>query len=128
MIQKFMQIGQIGDTSCIYMNESIYIYIYICTYIYILTIWIWTKKTESNKVLRDKAFEIASDPRYGRSGRGLASKSFLIKHLAALVLNLYQINSLHTSFIKQLLGSLKDAKSILCLKTIFGMLILLICS
>ena len=54
----------------------------------------------SLKVLRDKAFEIASDPRYGSSGRGLASKSFLIKNLAVLVLNLYQINSLHTSFIK----------------------------
>ena len=32
-----------------------------------------TKTTESNKVLRDKAFQIASYPKYDRYQRGLAS-------------------------------------------------------
>ena len=32
-----------------------------------------TKRTKSDKVLRDKAFEIASDPKYDGYKRGLAS-------------------------------------------------------
>ena len=32
-----------------------------------------TKKTESNKVLRDKSFEIASNPKYDVYKKGLAS-------------------------------------------------------
>ena len=31
------------------------------------------KRTQSDKVLRDKAFKIASDPKYGGYRRGLAS-------------------------------------------------------
>ena len=31
------------------------------------------KRTQSNKVLRDKAFKIASDPKYAGYQRGLAS-------------------------------------------------------
>ena len=31
------------------------------------------KRTQSNKVLRDKAFKIASDPKYDSYQRGLAS-------------------------------------------------------
>ena len=41
------------------------------------------KRTQSNKVLKDKAFKIASDPKYDGYQRGLASMviSFLIKNL-----------------------------------------------
>ena len=34
---------------------------------------IWQKKTQSDKVLRNKAFKIASDPKYDGYQRGLAS-------------------------------------------------------
>ena len=39
------------------------------------------KRTQSDKVLRDKAFEIASDPKYDDYQRGLASmvNKFFIK-------------------------------------------------
>ena len=33
----------------------------------------FTKRTQSNKVLRDKAFKIASDPKYDSYQKGLAS-------------------------------------------------------
>ena len=36
-------------------------------------IWLIVKRTQSDKVLKDKAFEIASDPKYGGYQRGLAS-------------------------------------------------------
>ena len=39
-----------------------------------------------------------------------------------------QMNNLLMNFINQLLRNLKDAKSILLLKTVFGELILLICN
>ena len=35
-----------------------------------------TKRTQSDKVLKDKAFEIASNPKYDRYQRGLASMIF----------------------------------------------------
>ena len=50
------------------------------------------KRTESDKVLRDKAYEIATNPKYDGYQRGLASM-FLIKSQKAVVLNLYQINN-----------------------------------
>ena len=67
-----------------------------------------TKRTQSDKVLRDKAFKIASNPRYDGYQRELASMvlSFLVKNLLQVViLNLCQI------------------EFILHLKTIFGVLI-----
>ena len=46
-----------------------------------------TKRTESDKVLRDKAFKIASNPKYDGYERGLASViyNFLIKNLKVVV-------------------------------------------
>ena len=53
-----------------------------------------TKRTRLDKVLRDKAFKITSDPKYDGYQRVLAS-CFLIKSLAGVVLLLLnQINSL----------------------------------
>ena len=37
-----------------------------------------TKRTQSDKVLRDKAFEIASNPKYDGCQRGLASMLYLL--------------------------------------------------
>ena len=63
-------------------------------------IWLMTKikdlvkRTQSDKVVKDKAFEIASDPKYDGYQRGLASmvsKSFLVKNLVEVVLLMNQI-------------------------------------
>ena len=67
------------------------------------------KRTESDKVLWDNAFKIASNPKYGGYERGLALQwftSFLIKNRKAVVLNLCQISNLQTNFINQLLENL----------------------
>ena len=82
-----------------------------------------TKRTQSDKVLRDKAFKIASNPIYDGYQRRLAAmvyKMFFIKNLKVVVLNLCQINNLQLSFINQLLDKLKKEKFILHLKPIFG--------
>ena len=63
------------------------------------------KRTQSNKVLKDKAFKFANDPKYEGYQRGLASMiyKFLIKNLVEVVLLMNQIISSQTSFINQLL-------------------------
>ena len=66
-----------------------------------------TKRTESEKVLRDKAFKIASDPKYDVYQRGLASmvyKFFDKKSSASGIANEpnYQLaNELHKPIIKK---------------------------
>ena len=70
-----------------------------------------TKRTESDKVLRDKAFTIASDPKYDGYQRGLASmahkfsdKNLLcLMNLVEVILLMNQIINLKMSFINQLL-------------------------
>ena len=88
------------------------------------------KRTDSEKVSRDKSFKILGNPKMECYKRGLASSftSFMIKNLQLVVLNLCQINKLQMNFRNQLLEKLNEAKSILLLKTIFGQLILLICN
>ena len=67
-----------------------------------------TKRTQSDKVLRDKAFKIASDSKYGYQ-RGLASiESFLIKSLVEVVLMLNQITNSQMNFIGKSLEHLRD--------------------
>ena len=66
------------------------------------------KRTQSDKVLRDKAFKIASDPKYDAYQRGLASmlyKFFDIKSKGSGIINesSYQsANELHKPVIKKL--------------------------
>ena len=83
-----------------------------------------TKRTQTDKVLIDKAFKIASNPRYDGYQRRLASAdtSFLIKNLLEVVLKmkLNKINNVKMNFINQLLERFKNEKFILCVKTIFG--------
>ena len=87
-----------------------------------------TKRTESEKILKDKAFKIASNPKYNGYERGLDSMAYkLFDKKSAGNGNLCHIKNLQMNFINQLLENLKDAKSILDLKTIFGELIFLIC-
>ena len=81
------------------------------------------KRIESEKVLIDKAFEIASDPKYDGYQRGLASMftSFLIKKvLVEVVLLPSQIVNLQMNYIGRLLENLRNKKFIHLLETIFG--------
>ena len=79
------------------------------------------KTTQSDKVLKDKAFTIASNPNYDGYQRGLAS--MVIKSLKEVVLLMNQIINWQMNFINQLLENLKKEKFIHILKTIFGVLI-----
>ena len=62
------------------------------------------KRTQSDKVLREKAFEIASNPKYHKYQKGLASIVYTIfdEKYAVLVLKLCQINNLQINFIHHL--------------------------
>ena len=84
------------------------------------------KITQSGKVLRDKAFKIASDLKYDGYKRGLAlmvQVKFLIKNLLKVVLLPSQVISLQVNLIGRLLKNLIDEKFIQYLETIFGVLI-----
>ena len=84
------------------------------------------KRTPSDKVLRDKAFKAANDPKYDGYQRGLASMvyKFLIKSLVEVVLLLpNQIINLQMNFRSKLLKNLKKEKFTHHLETILGALI-----
>ena len=81
------------------------------------------KRTQSDKVLKDKAFKIASNPKYDGYQGETSFKIFLIKSLVEMVLMLKQIISLQMNFIGRLSENSIDEKFILCLETIFGVLI-----
>ena len=61
------------------------------------------KRTHSDKVLRDKAFRIASNLNYGEYQRGLASMvyNFLIKKFLVEQLNPNQLINSQMNFIKK---------------------------
>ena len=85
------------------------------------------RRTQSDRVLKDKAFAIANNSKYNGYQRGLASmvyKFFDMKLKGTGIKNIIKkIKSLLMNFISQLLESLKKEKCILFLKTIFGVLI-----
>ena len=88
------------------------------------------KRTQSDKVLRDKAFKIASDPKYDGYQRGLASmvykffdKKSASLNLVEVVLTLSQIIISRVKFIGRFIENLSDKKFIHRLETIFGVLI-----
>ena len=81
------------------------------------------KRTQSDKVLRDKAFKIASDPKYDGYQRGLTSlvyrffdKKSIRSGITTNEFNYQLANELHKLVIKKC----KKKKCILHLKTIFG--------
>ena len=78
-----------------------------------------TNTTESDRVLRDKAFKIASNAKYDGYERRLASMVYIY---------LCKINNFQMNFINQLLEHLEEEQFILHLKASFGELILLICN
>ena len=88
------------------------------------------ERTVSDKVLKDKAFEISGNRRYDGYGRGSMSmvyKLFDEKSAgtgAECLPNQQLADKLH----EQLLENLEGKRCILLLKRIFGVPILLICS
>ena len=82
------------------------------------------KRTQSENILTDKAFEIASNPKHVDYQRRLAPMvfMFLTKNLLEVVLKmkLKKINNLQMNFITQLLENGKDKEFIHHLKTVFG--------
>ena len=89
------------------------------------------KRTQSDKVLKNKAFEIASDLKHDGYQKELASMVYkvLIKNLLHLI-NLAEVESLinqiinwQMKFINQLLENFKTEEFIHLLETIFGVLI-----
>ena len=83
------------------------------------------KRTLSDNVLRDKAFEIESDPKYDGYQRGLASMvyKFLTNNLVEGVLLPSQITNWHMNFIGRLFENLGEEKLIYLLESIFKVLI-----
>ena len=83
------------------------------------------KRTQSDKVLKDKAFKIASNPKYDGYQRGLASMVYksLIKSLVAVALIHSQIINSQMNFIDKIIENSRDKKFIHLLQTIFGVLI-----
>ena len=66
------------------------------------------RRADSDKVLRDKAFNITRNLKYDGYQRGLGSMIFLIKNPQVVALNLFQINNLQMNVINQLLNNLKE--------------------
>ena len=83
------------------------------------------KRTQSDKVLRDKAFKIVSDPKYDGYQRGLASTvdKFFEKRSSGSGVDAKQIINSQVNFMVRLLENSRDEKFIHRLETIFGMLI-----
>ena len=84
------------------------------------------KRTQSDKVLRDKVFRIASDPKYDGYQRGLASMIYKFfdkkscgSGVAATEPNYQLVNELH----RQIIRKFNKRKVIHHLETIFGALI-----
>ena len=83
------------------------------------------KRTQSNKVLKNKAFKIASDPKYEGYQRGLASMFYKLfdkkssRSGVANKPNCQLANELH----KPIIRKLKKKKFIHLLETIFAVLI-----
>ena len=66
------------------------------------------RRADSDKVLRDKAFNITRNLKYDGYQRGLGSMNFLIKNPQVVALNLFQINNLQMNVINQSLNNLKE--------------------
>ena len=82
------------------------------------------KRTQSDKVLKNEAFKIASNPNYDDYQGGLASMVYNFfdkKSKGSGIVN--QIINWQMNFINQLLQNFKKEKFIHFLKTIFGVLI-----
>ena len=83
------------------------------------------KRTQSNKFLREKAFKIASNPKYDGYQRGLASMvyTFFDKQSKGSGITIEFNYELTNELRKPIIRKFKKEKCILLLKIIFGVLI-----
>ena len=89
--KKIQQFKETGDTSYIHKNElDKPCFQHDVAYGDFKNL---KRRTASDKILRDKAFNIAKNPKYDEYQRGLASMvyKFLIKSPLCLQINLYQV-------------------------------------
>ena len=87
------------------------------------------KRTQWDKVLKDKAFKIASDPKYDGYQRGLASMVYTFFDKKSKGSGINEPNyQLASEFHKPIIKKLKKEKFIHHIDIIFGVLIELICS
>ena len=92
------------------------------------------RRIASVKVFRDKAFNIAKNPKYDGYQRELASMvfKFFDKKCASgsgvTIMRLSKIYNQRKNYTNQLLETLKKEQFIENLKTIFGVMIQLICN
>ena len=82
------------------------------------------KRIQSDKVLKDKTFKIASDPKYDGYRKGLASMSykFFDKKSSRSGVDAEPNYQLASKLHKQIIKKLRDKKFIHGLETIFGVL------
>ena len=88
------------------------------------------RRTQSDKVLRDKGFKVASNPKYDGYQRGLASMvyKFFYKKSKGSGINNEPDYQLAEELHKPIFKKFKKEKFIHHLETIFGVLIQLICN
>ena len=129
--QRIQRLMETGDTNYIYRNELDNAY-----FQHDMAYGDFKdskRRTQSDKVLKNKAFKIASNPKYYVYQRGLASmvyKFFDKKSKGSGIKNEMKqnqqlANELHKPIIRKFK---KKEKCILLIKTIFGVLIWLICN
>ena len=80
-------------------------------------------RTQSDRLLIDKPFKIASDPKYDSCQRGLASMVYKFFDKKPSVLLHSQIINSQMNFIKRILENSRNEKFIHLLETIFRVLV-----
>ena len=118
-IQKFVQTG---DTNYIYRNElNKACFQHDMAYGKYKDL---ERRTQSDKVLKDRAFEIANNPKYDGYQRGLASMvyKFFDKKSKGTGIKSMPNQQLDNELHKPIIRKLEKEKCILLLKTIFGVL------
>ena len=117
-IQKFKETG---DTNCVFKNElDKACFVHDAAYSDSKDL---TKRTIADKNLKNRAFDIAKDPKYDGYQRGLASmvyKFFDSKVSGSGAKLIPENKQLAMNFINQLLENLEKEKYIQHLKIIFG--------
>ena len=85
------------------------------------------RRRQSDKLLKDKAFKIASDPKYNRYERGSASMVYKIfdkkSKGGSISIELHSNKQLANELHKPIIKKFKGRKVYSFLKTIFGVLI-----
>ena len=117
-IQKFMQTG---NTNQVYRNDldkACFQHDMACCKYKDLT-----KRTQSDKFLRDNPFKIASNPKYNGYERGLSSIFYKFFYKTSNVVVLMSNQQLANELHKPIIRKFKERKIYSSLKTMFGVLI-----